>query len=186
VYSYRVDYGGDSNGNLSSLGTCEGPVQVVDARISLSPLIIGVGEQVQGAFGVLARPAGAVLVHQEQPGLFGPVGALAELLGTNRGWARTYQDEDGVGVVAELLSGEIDIAGGAAITVRREQHATFEDELVPDRAHGESSEETFQDVQLDQLIGRPTRCPRLPLSIQVRSTARGISRDGAHSRISNV
>jgi hypothetical protein len=37
VYSYRVDYGGDSNQNLSTVGTCEGPVHVVDASVALTP-----------------------------------------------------------------------------------------------------------------------------------------------------
>src|SRR5688572_2393149 len=37
VYSYRVNYGGDSNENMSSVGSCEGPVHVVDASVSISP-----------------------------------------------------------------------------------------------------------------------------------------------------
>ena len=58
--------------------------------------------------------------------------------------------------------------------------------MVPKRAEGQAGQEALQRMELDQLIGRPTRGPGLRLQAQVGLTTAAVPRHRAHSSTSRV
>jgi len=60
--------------------------------------------------------------------------------------------KDNLCFVAETQTREIDIAGWTPITECREEHAAPKDEFLPRWTHYQTSKESIQYVQLDQLV----------------------------------
>lgn len=104
-------------------------------------------------------------------------------------WDPRHRDDqgfDGGGVVGEAEPLEVDVAGRAAGSERREQHPTLEDEPVPVRAGRQPCQEAFQDVQLLQLRVGATIAAGLVLQVEVHAALDCASVRVAHSNTSSA
>ena len=91
-----------------------------------------------------------------------------------------------VGVVRQRLRLEVEFVRRTSGVVRGEQYAAFQHQVLAMTGQGEPTEESFQRVQREQLVRGAHFGSRLLLQVQVRPTARRVTRRNAHNSASNA
>ena len=90
-----------------------------------------------------------------------------------------------VGVVAERVGLEIDVAGRASLAEGSKEDASLQNALIAVRGPGESVEERFEDVELEEFRDGPALGPGPLLEIEVGTAGAGVA-GGSQSRTSNA